>query len=173
MDRIRDQAAKFWQTLSAPETLTTYQEAGAVTWRILQELGLLLWLVLCLGLVAVDWFWKNSIQAGRNFRYWLSGLEQPSPERIASEAGKAIVSVGKGSFDYTIAQARGQLGLPLQLEIPEREPVSVRPTSAPVSASAPEPAPIPSPTPAPEPLQPQNLDPLIPEPRKSIEPEEE
>ena len=127
MNRIQDQAAKLWQTLSATDTVTTYKQAGVVTWNIVRELALLVWLVFCLVLVAIDWFWKNSIQAGRNFRYWLTNLDQSSPDRIASEAGRALLTVGKDSLDTTISKARTQLGLPLKLEMPEREPVAVAP----------------------------------------------
>lgn len=127
MDRIKEQATKFWQTVSAPETLTIYQQAAGVTWEIIKELALLIWLVVCLVLVAGDWFWNFSIQAGRSFRAWLNSFDEPSADRIASQAGQAIVTASKGSLNFTLSKARTELGFP-----------------------EPPPKPAPAPTPAPK-----------------------
>lgn len=131
MDRIKEQATKFWQTVSAPETLTVYQQAANVTWTILKELALLIWLVICLVLVAGDWFWTFSIQAGRSFRAWLNSFEEPSADRIASQAGQAIVTASKGSLNFTLSKARTELGLP---EPPPKPAPAPKPTPAPKSA---------------------------------------
>lgn len=136
MDRIKEQATKFWQTVSAPETLTIYQQAASVTWEIIKELALLIWLVICLVLVAGDWFWNFSIQAGRSFRAWLNSFEEPSADRIASQAGQAIVTASKGSLNFTLSKARTELGLP---EPPPKPAPAPKPTPAPKSAP-PQPA---------------------------------
>jgi hypothetical protein len=134
------QITKLRQIITAPETLTSYQQVVAVTWTILKETAVLLWLVLCLVLVAADWFWTNSVLIGRKARAWVNSfdLEQTDSNQMASQMGQTIVTAGKSSLDYAIAQAREQLGLPTKPE------VAVPPA---VSPAAPKPA-------APAPVQP-------------------
>jgi hypothetical protein len=138
MDRIKEQATKFWQIVSAAETAKTYQQAAGLTWQIIKELGLLLWLVLCLVLVAGDWFWKNSILAGRRFRQWINNLEQPSPDRMVSQAGQALLSASKGSVNVTLSKARSELGLPEPAPLPPVTPAPAKPNA---KDTAPSPAP--------------------------------
>jgi hypothetical protein len=114
MDRIQAQAALLWQRLSAPDTGATYKQAALLTWDILKETAALLWLLICLFLVAFEWFWKNSIHLGSSFRAWLAGIEQTSPDQVVSEAGRALLSAGKNSVGFTLLQAKEQLGIPLE-----------------------------------------------------------
>ncbi|MGQ9869544.1 hypothetical protein [Leptodesmis sp.] len=115
MNRIKAQWEKLWQILSQPKTYATYKEAGQVTWAILKETGVLAWLGICLLLVVFEWFWKTAIGSGRNFRNWFNNLEGSS-DQIASETGKALLSAGKNSLDFTINAAKAQLGLPVDKE---------------------------------------------------------
>lgn len=130
MDRIRVQAAKFWQLLTAPDTLESYKKVGSLTWDILKEAGLLVWLVICLVLVAFEWLWKTAFGAGQNFRDWVNQLEGTG-DRAASEAGRAFLSATKNTLGYTLTQAKTQLGIPLTVE-PE-------PKLTPTSAASPKP----------------------------------
>jgi len=118
MDRIKAQADKLWTLLLAPDTYAVYKNFVTTTWSILRETGLLLWLSLCLFLVVFEWFWNNSLQAGRNTRNWFNNLEG-SNEQIASETGKALLSAGKNSLDFTITTAKQQLGL--AAEMPKKD----------------------------------------------------
>lgn len=113
MDRMKAQWEKLWQILSEPKTYVTYTEAIQVTWTILKETGLLAWLGICLCLVVFEWFWKTAIASGRNFRNWFNNLEGSS-DQIASETGKALLSAGKNSLDFTISTAKAQLGMPVE-----------------------------------------------------------
>jgi hypothetical protein len=119
------QIAKLRQIITAQETLSSYQQVVAVTWTILKETAVLLWLVLCLVLVAADWFWTNSLQTGRKARAWVNSfdLEQTDSNQMASQMGQTIVTAGKASLDYAIAQAREQLGLPTKPEAAVPAPV--------------------------------------------------
>lgn len=110
MDRIKTQADKLWTLLLAPETYGVYKNFVTTTWTIVQEAALLVWLTLCLFLVGFDWFWQQSLMAGRNTRTWFNTLEG-SNEQLASETGKALLSAGKNSLDFTITTAKQQLGL--------------------------------------------------------------
>ncbi len=113
MDRIKAQADKLSKIVTEPQTYATYKDFVLVTWNILKETGLLVWLIICLGLVFLEWFWNSSLAAGRNTRAWFNRLEG-SNEQIASETGKALLSAGKNSLDFTIATAKKQLGLPVE-----------------------------------------------------------
>lgn len=137
---ISVQANKVLKTLSDPATASAYQQAGAVTWTLIKETGILLWLVLCLALVAFDWFYNTAVSSGRNFRGWFDNLDQPDTNRIASEAGRALLSAGKNSLNYTIAKARVQVGLPEKPSTPDTATGSgVEPSPATAPPAAPRP----------------------------------
>jgi hypothetical protein len=142
MNKIQAQATNLWQRLSAPDTGATYQQAALLTWDILKETATLLWLVICLFLVAFEWFWKTSVQLGSDFRAWLSGIEQSSPDRVVSEAGRALLLAGKNSVGFTLSQAKEQLGIALEPPAPAALPAkSVPVNSSPEPYAAPVPAP--------------------------------
>lgn len=158
MNRIQTQAQKLWQMLSAPETGKTYQQAWTATVQILKETGLLLWLVVCLFLVFFDWFWKFSIKSGSDLREWFNTLERPSPERIVSESGRTLLTVGQDSLNKVLTQARAQLGLPQPAiapaasarpaapppEVPPAAPTPAAPPAVPPAVAAKKPAEAPS-----------------------------
>lgn len=131
MEKLKMQAAKLWQLLTASETYGVYQTAIATTWTILKETGLLLWLVICLVLVFGEWFWKTAIGAGRSFRNWFNSLEGSS-DQIASETGKVLLTAGKSSLSSTLALAKTQLGFAV-----EPEPAIVQPDPVVAKVAAP------------------------------------
>ncbi|NJP12186.1 MAG: hypothetical protein HC866_24235 [Leptolyngbyaceae cyanobacterium RU_5_1] len=114
MDRIKAQADTLWKILSEPKTYATYKDAVLITWIILVEAALLVWLVICLGLVVFEWFWNSSIVAGRNFRDWFNNRIEGPSDQIASETGRALLSASKNGLDFTIAAAKSQLGMPVE-----------------------------------------------------------
>jgi hypothetical protein len=111
-NQIKNQADTLWQTLSAPTTLSTYQQTLNLTWKILTEAALLLWLVLCLVLVFFDWFVNAAIALGRRSRVWFDNLQTSETDQLASDTGKALLEVGKTGLASTLSLARAQLGLP-------------------------------------------------------------
>lgn len=158
--QLSDQASKLWTLITEPSTAKTYQDTLDVSWKILKETGNFLWLVLCLGLVGIDWFWENSIAAGRKTRDWvneLSTADKPSAEQLLTpETGKKLLDSSKSAVDAAIAAARKQLGLsekPAAPPVPSSPaPTSVAPPAAPVVK--PPVAPVETPTPVVEPASP-------------------
>jgi hypothetical protein len=132
MDRIKAQAAKFWQLLFAPETAATYQKAITLTGQIFRESGLLIWLTICLVLVLMEWFYQNATQAGQKARAWIDHQQaaDAGPDHMASGFGKALLAAGQNSLTYTLGQAKAQLGLPIAakpaLEAAAPPPLPVR-----------------------------------------------
>jgi hypothetical protein len=123
------QINKLRQIVSASETLNTYTQAIVLTWTILKETGILLWLILCLVIVGFDWFWTQSIAAGQRFRLWLNQFQATDSDQIAAHMGQEILTVSKASLDYTIAQAREQIGLSARLSPVAINPPSVTPVA--------------------------------------------
>ncbi|MGI0485214.1 hypothetical protein ACN4EK_07235 [Pantanalinema rosaneae CENA516] len=124
MDRIQAQATKVLQLITSADTFATYQGAVAITWKILVEAALLVWLTVCLVLVVFEWGWQLSVGAGRNARSWWDSTlstTEGSGDRVASEAGKALLTAGKNSLDFTITQAKSQLGLPTEPQSTDSE----------------------------------------------------
>ncbi|GAB4135984.1 MAG: hypothetical protein Fur0046_09270 [Cyanobacteria bacterium J069] len=161
--QLSDQANKLWTLITEPSTAKTYRESLDVSWKILKETGNFLWLVLCLSLVGIDWFWENSIAAGRKTRDWVNDVttaEKPSPEQLLTpETGKKLLETGKSTLDTAIAAARKQLGLsekPATPAAPSSPPAVATPTpvaSTPVTTTAPPAASSP-PAPPSDPIDP-------------------
>ncbi|MGQ9871929.1 hypothetical protein [Leptodesmis sp.] len=148
MERIQAQANKLWQIVSSPSTVKAYQETLALTWAILKETGQLLWLLLCLGLVAGDWFWKKSYKAGQDARVWIDAMQTKveTPEEEAtqatstadflSETGKSLLATGQATVTRLLNTAKEQLGLEVTSE-PPAKPVPVETPPAPPKAVSP------------------------------------
>ncbi len=140
MDKIKAQANQLWQLISNPSTANVYQQTLALTWSILKETALLIWLTICLVLVLGDWFWKYSFTAGQNTRVWLQELQTKSTtaETAASsgnfwsETGKSLLAAGQTSVNTALNTARTQLGM-------EAPPIPTPPAPKPPTPLAPAP----------------------------------
>jgi hypothetical protein len=141
-NQVSTQAAKLGKIVADPSTLGSYQQTLSVTLTILKETALLAWYVLCLTLVASDWFWHNSIATGKKARTWLSSLQTENSDEIPTQVSKSMMTAGKSSVDFLIAQARSQVGLPAKpVEATVTEvPKAIAPTPA-IPPAAPEPTP--------------------------------
>lgn len=140
------QANKVWQLLTASSTANAYKQAIDVTWTILKETAQLLWLVLCLVLVAGDWFWKKSIAAGQNTRAWVDNLGTSTPN-TASDPGATAAQVwqnflasSQAATQSLLVKARQQLDLPAEPEAPPTPPAPVKPAPAKTVATPPPPS---------------------------------
>lgn len=138
-NRIQAQATKLWQTIAAPETATTYRHSLDLTWTIVQEAAYLFWLVLCLGLVFVDWFWRWGYRSGSDLRNWVNNIEEPDPNRMLSSTGESLVTVGKTGVVKALNAAKAQLGI--EITQPSPAPPSSHPAVQPVPPTAPVTAP--------------------------------
>ncbi len=154
--QLSDQATKVWGLLTNPTTTTTYTQALDVTWIIIRETGNLLWLTFCLGLVGFDWFWTQSIGAGKTVRGWVNDMDKPSSDKVTAEAGKVIASASKNSVSYVLSTARKQLGLPeKEIPAPLEKPVAIAPVPVlPTPVVEPKPTPVTVATPAVEDTEP-------------------
>jgi hypothetical protein len=135
-NQISTQANRLWQILAAPETFDSYRQAIVKTGIIFKETAILLWLTLCLGLVALEAIGAGSVSAGRSFKAWFSRLKEADTDQIATETGKALLSAGKTGLAFTITQARGQLGLSEKPRLLEPELVSAENKVSPIPAKA-------------------------------------
>lgn len=152
MDKIKQQANQVSQLIFSADTGETYKKTLALTWAILRETGILIWLVICLVFVGGEWFYRNSVQLGRNARAWYNNLgEKPegSEAETAASTGEALLTSVQSGTSYLLSRARQQLGMPE----PESAPPAPAPSAKPM-APEPEPAAMAStvtkPTAAPE-----------------------
>ena len=142
MDKIKDQANIVSQLLFANDTGDIYKKTLTRTWDILREVGILLWLVLCLTFVGGEWFYRTSVGLGRSTRAWYTELSQKDSSVEAqpiTSTGQALFDTVKAKTSYLLAQARQQLGLP---EPPPPDPVAATPAPKPVAPVAPPYAPV-------------------------------
>lgn len=153
MDKIKAQANKVGQLLFSADTGAAYKKVLILTWDILRETGILLWLVLCLLFVGIEWFYLTSIQLGQRARLWYENLgnkSQVSEAESAASTGEAIIQAGQSGLTYLLTQARQQLGM----KTPDKP--AAPPSAAPAAKPAPQPEPAPAAaTPAPKDDQPK------------------
>jgi hypothetical protein len=131
-NQLSAQAAKLGKIISDPGTLGSYQQTLAVTLTILKETAVLAWFVLCLSLVAIDWFWHGAIGTGQRTRTWLSNLQTVDSNEIPNQVGQGVLTAGKSGVSYVVAQAREQIGLPAKAEAAAPMPTK---SGAPAAAS--------------------------------------
>ena len=127
MDKIQAQASKLWDLIFAPTTVTTYQQALALTWEILLESGRLIWLLFCLVLIVFAWIGSYAMATGQNARIWYQQLGQKGESESSSEmfvsAGKALLDVSSNSASFLLNQAKDQLGI----ELPQPQVKAIAP----------------------------------------------
>jgi hypothetical protein len=161
MDTIKDQANLVSQLLFSADTGDIYRKTLARTWDILREVGVLLWLIICLTFVGGEWFYRTAVGLGRSTRTWYIGLSEKDTSADAqpiTSTGQALLDTVQSSTSYLLAQARQQLGIPEPEPQPTAPPAPTPPVAPPFPApdeptpSGP-PAPVEPPTPA-EPLSP-------------------
>ncbi|WP_052049990.1 hypothetical protein [Leptolyngbya sp. KIOST-1] len=152
MDKIKEQANVVTQLLFAADTGDLYKKTLARTWDILREIGILLWLVICLTFVGGEWFYRTAVGLGRSTRAWYTHLSEKDPaaeSQPITSTGQALLDTVKSGTSYLLAQARQQLG------IPAPEPLVPAAPPAPTTSVAP-PAPAEPATPSgpPAPVEP-------------------
>lgn len=154
MDKIKEQANIVSQLLFSAETGDIYKKTLTRTWEILRELGLLLWLIVCLTFVGGEWFYRTAVGLGRSTRAWYISLSEKDPStepQSITSTGQALLDTVQSSTSYLLAQARQQLGIPEpEPQPPVPAPPVTPPFPTPVEPPAPSgpPAPAEPPTPA-------------------------
>lgn len=138
MEKIKTQASKLGELVFDSDTGATYQKTVTLTWAILRETGVLLWLVICLVFVGAEGFWKKSIALGQSTRGWYEGLKEPSEEepKSATEMGQSALSALGTGAETLLYQAKKQLGM--DAEPPAPKPPKLKAKDAP----SPDPAPV-------------------------------
>lgn len=115
MDKIKQQANIVRQLLFAGDTAQIYQQTVTRTWDILRETSQLIWLVICLTFVGGEWFYRRSVQLGRDTRTWYNGLSSqtasPGESQSMETTGQALLDTVQSGAHYLLSQARKQLGL--------------------------------------------------------------
>jgi hypothetical protein len=159
MDKIKEQANIVSQLLFSADTGDIYKQTLTRTWDILRELGLLLWLVVCLAFVGGEWFYRTSVGLGRSARAWYIGLSEKDPStepQSMTSTGQALLDTVQSSTSYLLAQARQQLGLPEPEPLPTTPPVPAPPVTPPFPTPVEPPTPSGPPAPAepPDPAEP-------------------
>lgn len=135
MERIKAQGRKVSSLIFSASTGAVYKQMFALTWQIVRETALLLWLVVCLVFVAAEWFYRRSIALGRSTRRWSSNLGQVAASatepRSLSTVGQSMLGAGQAGATFLVTQARRQLDM--------ADPPTPAPSTPPAAAA---PAPV-------------------------------
>ena len=115
MDRVKSQAAVVSQLLFDPKTAGAYKDALTLTGKIIKEVALLVWLVICSVLVFGAWFSDTAIGAGRSARAWWQAQQQGGEavdgNQAAAATGQALLDASQNGANFLLDKAREQLGL--------------------------------------------------------------
>jgi type IV secretory pathway TrbL component len=113
MDRVKSQAAVVSQLLFDPKTAGMYKDVLALTGKIIKEVALLAWLLICSVLVFGAWFSDTAVGAGRNARAWWQAQQAESVDgsQAATATGQAFLDVSQNGASFLLDKAREQLGL--------------------------------------------------------------
>ncbi len=147
MDKIKNQSSKVGELIFSADTGAAYKKTLVLTWAILRETGILLWLILCLVFVGAEWFWQTAIALGGKARIWYEGLQSADKQepKSAGEMGQSIMdTLGTGTANL-LYRAKQQLGMDAEPPAPK----------APKATAPPTPTPAPKPVAAPPPAPPQ------------------
>ncbi|MEM1279710.1 MAG: hypothetical protein AAGG53_06705 [Cyanobacteria bacterium P01_H01_bin.152] len=140
MEKIKGQAGKVGELIFAAETGATYQKTITLTWAILRETGILLWLVICLIFVGGEWFGQKSIVLGKSTRTWYEGLKEPSDTepKSATEMGQSALSAVSTGAETLLYQAKKQLGIEAEPPAPAPpKPTAAAASTRPTATSSP------------------------------------
>ncbi|MEO0395037.1 MAG: hypothetical protein AAF243_03495 [Cyanobacteria bacterium P01_A01_bin.137] len=121
MDRVKSQAAVVSQLLFDPKTADAYKNVLTLTGKIIKELALLAWLIICSVFVFGAWFSDMAISSGRSARDWWQAQQMESADgnQTAAATGQALLDVSQNSANFLLDKAREQLGLE-KLDRPEK-----------------------------------------------------
>ena len=113
MDRVKSQAAVVSQLLFDPKTAGAYKNVLTLTWKIIKEVFLLVWLLICSVLVFGAWFSDVAIGSGRKARAWwqTQQTETTDGNQAAAATGQAFLDVSQTGANFLVDKAREQLGL--------------------------------------------------------------
>lgn len=145
MTRLKEQLQTLWALLASAETLMAYRRVVVVTGQIIKETLILLWLVLCLGIVALEWLGRGAIAVGQWSKGAVDRAQDLSGDRVVADTGEALKTAGVGSLRFALDQAKAQLGLPPTPPAPKVEaPKAEAPKSETPKPEAPKSSPDPS-----------------------------
>jgi hypothetical protein len=129
---IKDKATEWWQLISDKETADSYKSFFQLTWKILKETALLVWLLLCFVLVSVGWVWNNSSKVTESVSDLRTKVDQKSDGNMISEAAVKFWEASQTTASNALANARKQLNLPDQpVKVPKA--AKVEPAQSPSS----------------------------------------
>ena len=133
MDKIKQQSNRVGELIFSADTGAAYKKTLTLTWDILRETGILLWLVICLVFVGAEWFWKTSVSLGLKARAWYEEAKQPKNEepKSASEIGQSMMSALGAGTESLLYQAKQQLGIDAPPPVP-KQPMPKASTQQPV-----------------------------------------
>ncbi|MGB7413948.1 MAG: hypothetical protein WA902_07045 [Thermosynechococcaceae cyanobacterium] len=109
---IQDKATEWWQLISGEETAESYKNFFKLTWKILKETALLLWLMLCFVLVAIGWVWNNSSKVTETVSELKGRANQNENSNLMADTAVKLWEASQSGAANAVAKARKRLDLP-------------------------------------------------------------
>jgi hypothetical protein len=103
MNAIQYQAAELKQTLLTPDTGKIYVQAFVKTWKLIQQLAILVFFLTLLLVAVVIRVWSVGFQNGQKFRTWVE-TKATSPQMLLMTLVNLLLSLGKNLSDWADSQ---------------------------------------------------------------------
>jgi hypothetical protein len=135
MDKLKKQATTVSNLLFSTDTRQVYTRALTLTWDILRETAVFLWLVVCSVFLLIFWGGNYAKQAGQNVRNWYANLDAEQRKNVFAAAWGSLQQIaGGGSSSRSLVDiAKAQLGIsadpPALQAIPPAPPVPTKPST--------------------------------------------
>jgi hypothetical protein len=112
---IFSQAEELRKVVLQRDTIVSFQQSTGLLFTVIRETALLLWLVLCFGVVAFTWLSEKAIALGKSVKTGFDDFQENSreqaPAEILSNTGKSVLLTSQSAANYLITYARKQVGI--------------------------------------------------------------
>jgi hypothetical protein len=148
MDKLKQKFSTVIALLFSSETRQTYGRAIALTWDILRETTLFLWLLFCSVFLVFFWGANYVQQANKNIKTWYAELDESQRQNVVGTAFASLQNSVGFSLGSSVELAKAQLDIkadppalpafPAAPAIAKSETKEESPTEAPTTVSSPK-----------------------------------
>lgn len=111
MDKLKQKFSTVIALLFSSETRQTYGRAIALTWDILRETTLLLWLLFCSVFLVFFWGANYIQQANQNIKTWYADLDESQRQNVVGTAFASLQNSVGFSLGSSVELAKSQLDI--------------------------------------------------------------
>jgi hypothetical protein len=120
---VREQVMQLLAILSEEDTSVTCQQTASKTWRLFQQVAVLIFFLCTLFVALIFWLWGVGYQSGVYFRRWVD-VKQPTTNDLLLGMLEIIMWPFKQALNWANSFVKKYLGLEIQFDFLTPELVS-------------------------------------------------